>query len=180
MWMCHLSNFITSLTTSELVLMAQCSFKTHIKALEDAKQGAGSGLIECDNMWYLEGTTLTGSSTSTFLSALPPPPQPLFIQLPQLTPTPASIPEPQSPATVKGDDPPAKKKTQVRVLHQNLNLTVPLTTLIDFWDTWEFPRLISKAFGLPLQAWGWCTDCSRLLLWIWCKQNDSLLWLFLL
>jgi len=159
--------------------MARRSFKKHIQALEDAKQGAGSGLLERDDTWYVEGTTLAGSSTSTFLSALPPPPQPLFIQPPSITPRPVPVPVPE-PVSVKGDDPPAKKKTQVRALHRKFNLTVPLTTLIDFRDTQEFPRLVSKTFGVPLWARGWRADCSSLPLRIWRKENDSLLWLFLL
>ena len=131
--------------------MARRSFKKHIQALEVAKQGASSGLLERDDTRYVEGTTLAGSSTSTFLSALPPPPQPLFIQPPSITPRPVPVPVPE-PVSVKGDDPPAKKKTQVRALHRKFNLTVPLTTLIDFRDTREFPRLVSETFGVPLRA----------------------------
>ena len=96
--------------------MARRSFKTHIQALEDAKQGAGGGLLEHDDTRYLEGTTLAGSSASTFLSALPPPPQPLLVHLPSLTPKPVSVPMPE-PVSIKGDDAPAKKKTQVSTLH---------------------------------------------------------------
>ena len=87
--------------------MARRSFKTHIQALEDAKQDAG-GLFERNYMRYLEGTTLAGSSSSTFLSALPSPPQLLFIQLPNITPTvsptPVPIPAPE-PVSITGDDP---------------------------------------------------------------------------
>ena len=35
---------------------------------------------------------------------------------------------------------------------KKFNLTVPLTTLIDFRDTREFPRLVSETFGVPLRA----------------------------
>ncbi|KIM36002.1 hypothetical protein M413DRAFT_20657 [Hebeloma cylindrosporum] len=103
--------------------MARHSFKTHIQALNDIKQGASSGLLERDDTRYVQGTTMAGSSSSTFLSALPPPPQPLFIQQPSTTPMPVPVPAP-APLSIK-DDPPVSKKTQVR-MSLNFNLTVPL------------------------------------------------------
>jgi len=131
--------------------MARRSFKTHVQALEGAKQSAGGGLIERDKTRYLEGTTLAGSSTSTFISALPPPPQPLLIHPPRITPitptlTPGSEPEPVP------DKPPAKKKTQVSTSHQKFKSTVPLTNLIDFRNSQRVPSSVSQAFGVSFRA----------------------------
>ena len=110
---------------SSLTTMARRSFRTHIQALEDAKQGAGC-LLERNDTRYLEGTTLAGTSASTFISALPPAPQPLFLQQPSITPKPEPVPMPE-PVSIKGDDLPAKKKTQVSTLHWNHKLALPLT-----------------------------------------------------
>ena len=93
-------------------IMAWHSFKTHIQALKAAKQGTQGGLLKHDDTQYMEGTILTGSSASTFVSALPPPSQPLSIQPLQIITPPAPVPETHLTA-IKEDVPPARKKTQV-------------------------------------------------------------------
>jgi hypothetical protein len=103
--------------------MARCSFKTHIQSLKDAKEGSSGGLLERNDTRYLEGTTVAGTSVSTFLSALPPPPQPLFIQLPStISPSPKPVPVPiPEQLSIAGDKPAAKKKTQVSNFHRVWN-----------------------------------------------------------
>ena len=90
------------------------SFKTRAKELQDANAAAEGHVVEYANTRYSEGTTIAGSSTGSVKTALPLPPQPLFVKFPPPPPLPTlplnSDANPDVPIT---DSTPPKKKTQV-------------------------------------------------------------------
>jgi hypothetical protein len=91
--------------------MSRRGFKAYRRDAAHAQEASRGQIFELDQTRYHEGITISGSSssTSTFESAHPLPPQPLLIKQPSPPfPLTASAPVPEVP-----QNPPLKQKTQV-------------------------------------------------------------------
>jgi hypothetical protein len=91
--------------------MSQRGFKAYRRDAAQAQEASRGQIFGLDQTQHHEGITISGSSssTSTFESALPLPPQPLLIKQPP-PPFPLTVSElvPEVP-----QNPPLKQKTQV-------------------------------------------------------------------
>jgi len=106
--------------------MSRKSFKMHRKGADQAKEVSKGQIFQLDKTGYHEGITLSGSShsTSTFVSALPLPPQPLPIK----QPPPPVVSTPTKLMSEATENPPLKKKTQVHCGRQFTRVAMPLTS----------------------------------------------------
>jgi hypothetical protein len=94
--------------------MSRRGFKAYRRDAAQAQEASRGKIFELDQTRYHEGITISGSSssTSTFESALPLPPQPLLIKQPT-PPFPLAVSEPDQPVPEVHQNPPLKQKTQV-------------------------------------------------------------------